>query len=141
MTNKKISRLMKKLFMILISDYYQKQNMIAYNKKDWTMILETSHMLLQHIHNPIIALYAGLYIVSGLVCQVPDDDVLTLKDFERISNFSAGINVGFAENRLGCEFLDFVLCRDELKDLRQVAVMGAIDGRLGKKIRAYLFNS
>ena len=138
-TTRNISLLIRKLFMILIIDYREQKSLIQYKKHEWVLILETSHLLMQKIENPIIALYAALYIVSGLISQDPKEKVFTLKDFERLSDFAAGISGKFSTHRLGWEFCDFILTFDEIQELNYQAVMGAIQGIVGKEIRTLLF--
>ena len=139
-TTRNISLLIRKLFMILIIDYREQEKLVHHKKNEWVLIIETSHMLAQKIENPIVALYAALYIVSGLICQDPKEKVFTLKDLERISDFAAGRRARFSKHRLGWEFCDFILSFDELKELNYHSVMGAIEGSVGKKIRTFLLN-
>lgn len=135
-----ISFLIRKLFMILVIDYREQKRLVHYKKNEWVLILETSHLLMQKIENPIIALYAALYIVSGLICQDPKEKVFTLKDLQRISDFAGTTGAKSSNHRLGWEFYDFILTFDEIQELNYQAVMGAIQGTVGKQIRTLLLN-
>ena len=120
------SLLIRKLFMILIIDYREQESLVHYKKNEWVLILETSHLLMQKNENPIIALYAALYIVSGLICQDPKEKVFTLKDLQRISDFAGRTRGKFSKHRLGWEFCDFILTFDEIQELnyRHLLVIG-----------------
>tara|TARA_Y100001973_G_C5196798_1_gene334824 strand:- start:2313 stop:2954 length:642 start_codon:yes stop_codon:yes gene_type:complete len=136
-------------FVFIVQNFYRNQyqweynSPITYEKKEWRMILQVSHYLLSRTKNSIIALYAGFFIVSGVILQETTEDNVVLRDLEKISRhaeyfakslYSKG-KIGTGQARI---IESLVLTDAQINETKALALTGAIQGSTGDRIRRFL---
>jgi len=127
-------------FVYVVNSYYARQSQygdgspLHYSKKEWRMILQVAHYLLSRTKDPIVALYASFFIVSGIYIQENNEDNVNINDFAHLSDFAQMFSVGYNLK----PFRRLVLTESKLNEIKALSVTGPIQGSTGDRIRRFL---